>query len=319
MALKSLLLVSTMMGSLVTGCVSGTVSGTTGQGPTPPKEKTEAPNLSLSTPSGDDSEALYTSSTCPTPKAEQITSELDGDATLIRDHSCEVELLRLGTVDFVAMKKGRSLELRLRDINGIYTPLYVSNLWRFWEMDAVAFQDINGDGVGPDIAVIAHYVTGIGPTGGEPFPSPMVMLNDGNDNFDIVPAIQDRLMDSGVSTIAEIRTFLSAEIATTDSVKHCFRNEYGGGENRDVEELLVTILGNQATGEYHWIPAFKDRRFGTFEGTVTDNIVDATYTYTQEDSLESEPISVLIEKEQATFRLGGVNDKTPLERVDCWQ
>ena len=51
------------------------------------------------------------------------------------------------------------------------------------------------------------------------------------------------------------------------------------GDAKDVEELIVALDGNAATGEYNWIPAYKDKRLGKFTGTVEGQIVSATYTY----------------------------------------
>ncbi len=45
---------------------------------------------------------------------------------------------------------------------------YGNQLWAFDEVDAVAFRDVNGDGL-KDILIIAEYITGAGPGGAEPF------------------------------------------------------------------------------------------------------------------------------------------------------
>lgn len=259
-----------------------------------------------------------------TARLNQIESELEDAETLIRDHAFTVNLSRLGAVDFVpvAVRDDRdSLALRLRDKNGRYTSLFLSDMWSFYGLDAVAFEDINGDGLGPDVVAIAQYITGVGPTGGQPFPYPTVLLNDGKDGFSTDVTIENLLSENDAVTIAEVRTILSNAPANLnqESVSHCFRNEYSNGDIRDVEELIINIAGSQATGEYNWIPAFKDRRYGTFDGFFANNTVDATYTFQQEGVEDSTQISILIEENKAIVEGGApaLGLDATLTRSDC--
>lgn len=106
-----------------------------------------------------------------------------------------------------------------------------------------------------------------------------------------------------------------------DSNQQCFRNEIGSGEAKDIEELIIAMEGTQATGEYNWIPAYKDRRMGEFAGQLTGNVVEATYTYEQEGNQASTPMAILVEDDTATIEGGdpalGLN--ATLSRVDCSQ
>ena len=79
------------------------------------------------------------------------------------------------------------------------------------------------------------------------------------------------------ATVAE-----PAPVEPASSVQHCFRNETVFGEDKDVEELTVTIDGDAATGDYNWLPAFKDQRLGQFSGTVDGDTISATYEFAQE-------------------------------------
>ena len=108
-------------------------------------------------------------------------------------------------------------------------------------------------------------------------------------------------------------------IPIADSVKHCFRNEYSSGDITDIEELNITIADAQATGVYNWLPALKDKRLGEFEGVLTNDTVDAIYTYEQEGVSESVPISILINEDSATVEGGepALGLDATLERSEC--
>lgn len=45
---------------------------------------------------------------------------------------------------------------------------YGNGYWSYWNTRGVAYEDLDGDGR-KDIAILARYVTGIGPNGAEPF------------------------------------------------------------------------------------------------------------------------------------------------------
>ncbi|WP_152532146.1 hypothetical protein [Leptolyngbya sp. Heron Island J] len=70
----------------------------------------------------------------------------------------------------------------------------------------MAFEDVNSDGAGPDIIVIAEYMTGIGPTGAQPVPVATVFFNDGYDYFATNSSIDELLSSRGVETIEDVRT-----------------------------------------------------------------------------------------------------------------
>ena len=109
------------------------------------------------------------------------------------------------------------------------------------------------------------------------------------------------------------------QAAAAASAKHCFRNEHAIGDAKDVEELIVAIDDSAATGEYNWIPAYKDKRLGKFTGTVEGQIVSATYTYEQEGQSADAAITITLDEKQAAVKGGapelGLNQT--LARVDC--
>lgn len=104
--------------------------------------------------------------------------------------------------------------------------------------------------------------------------------------------------------------------------RHCFREVFelpdAQGEE-DVLELLVMTSGANATGQYNWLPARKDRRIGTIDGRYDDGVVEATYNYEQEGRASEETIVIELGDNAATVSggppelgLGGT-----ITRVDC--
>ncbi len=105
----------------------------------------------------------------------------------------------------------------------------------------------------------------------------------------------------------------------TSPIHHCFRNEYSNGGNSDVEELTVIVDGDDASGTYNWIPAYKDTRLGRFNGTFRSGNVNADYEYEQEGQLGSTSISIVVSDKQAIVS-GGPTELglgQTLARVEC--
>jgi len=112
---------------------------------------------------------------------------------------------------------------------------------------------------------------------------------------------------------------ISVESPPASSVRHCFRNEYPIDDNMDVEELIVEISDNHATGQFNWIPAYKDKRLGRFSGSIQDNTITAGYDFEQEGLSDTVTITISIEEEKAVVAGGppelGLN--VTLVRVGC--
>lgn len=103
---------------------------------------------------------------------------------IISAHSFDVELEGFGQVRFVALANALQCRFELRNADDqIYLfPAPYSNNWACWEITAVAFRDLNKDGL-KDIAVLAEAMTGIGPQGAQPFQANTIYYNTGNKAF----------------------------------------------------------------------------------------------------------------------------------------
>ncbi|MFK8186180.1 MAG: hypothetical protein AB8B99_22625 [Phormidesmis sp.] len=148
-------------------------------------------------------------------RLDLIASELGSSESLLREQSFAVNLPSLGVIDFVpsqftADNGRRKLALRWRDINGNYIPLFLSEQWDFNQLSTVAFEDIDGDRLGPDVVAIAQYTSGIGPEGAKPFSRAIVLFNDGNNQFGIDAATENWLKNTEVATLEALRTSLTA-------------------------------------------------------------------------------------------------------------
>ena len=134
-----------------------------------------------------------------------ISEEISPDRTLIHEQSFSITLPVIGQVEFVAEEsQDDHLHLSLRTASNEYEALYESRQWKLLEVTAVAFEDIHRDGDGPDIIVIADYITGIGPTGAQPFSAPIVLFNRGDDSFQNDYAVDQILSSHNVSTISGV-------------------------------------------------------------------------------------------------------------------
>ncbi|WP_338792261.1 hypothetical protein [Bernardetia sp. MNP-M8] len=112
------------------------------------------------------------------------------------------------------------------------------------------------------------------------------------------------------------------EEETVSSKTDCFRKETlfaDGSGMKDIEELNLTIENQKVTGIYNWLPAEKDQRKGTFEGTLEENTIQATYTFMQEGKTETTSITLVLEDNKVTISSSdeslGIN--TTLEKVEC--
>jgi hypothetical protein len=104
--------------------------------------------------------------------------------------------------------------------------------------------------------------------------------------------------------------------------RRCYRNEYPFEDElgqKDVQTLTIEIDGEHAIGDYNWLPAFKDKRVGRFEGSFDGRSVTATYEYVQEGQSGVTTLSIRLEPEQAVVDGGnpelGLN--ATIRRVEC--
>lgn len=103
------------------------------------------------------------------------------------------------------------------------------------------------------------------------------------------------------------------------AARHCFRNVYAGNDQTDIAELNLTIGQSGVSGEYNWLPAYKDARLGTFTGVLDGNDARVSYRYTQEGQRGTVTLDIALREKQAIVR-GGVPAlglDMALARVSC--
>ena len=135
-----------------------------------------------------------------------------------------------------------------------------------------------------------------------------------------------------LSTLAAVLLYVSCknpknEEISSENVKVateqlCFRNEYpfpDSTENIDVLNLDLQIKGDSVTGNYNWLPALKDQRNGTLEGTIQNKTINATYRYMQEGMEATAEITIMLKDDKAIVT--GDNPQSGLDtevaKIDC--
>ncbi|MGB5164618.1 MAG: hypothetical protein WBN61_05120 [Woeseiaceae bacterium] len=112
--------------------------------------------------------------------------------------------------------------------------------------------------------------------------------------------------DGGVGVAREHDAGTAAGISDAVQTQHCFRNEHPFQDTMDIEELIVVLDGGGATGQYNWLPAFKDARLGRFTGSLHGNTISADYAYEQEGQSATIRISIILEDDRAIVEGGPV-------------
>jgi hypothetical protein len=93
---------------------------------------------------------------------------------------------------------------------------------------------------------------------------------------------------------------------------------YASGDHAQLAAGLRSET-NKLAGEYHWLPAFKDERLGTFEGRIDDQLISASYEYTQEGRSQIIPITIRLEPGRAIVEGGPAESGlgATIRQVDC--
>ena len=134
------------------------------------------------------------------------------------DQSFWVNLHDIGEVAFVLTEAVSEPSIAVNDLaiylmlpDGTLLEQLPANLdsdsWLLWETQAVSFWLYQGYEV---LVVIADYITGVGPTGSEPFPVTTIYNNEGG-YFSMDAVASRRLTDWGVSTVDEALDMLQTE------------------------------------------------------------------------------------------------------------
>ncbi len=122
----------------------------------------------------------------------------------------------------------------------------------------------------------------------------------------------------------EVLTEVSEEMPAqnTEVTKMCFKNEFPFKDDpsqKDVQELTITFEGSRVWGTYHWLPAFKDKREGKFEGTINDNTISANYRFIQEGKDDAAQITIVLMEDLATVTGGSpeMGLEAKIEKIPC--
>lgn len=118
----------------------------------------------------------------------------------------------------------------------------------------------------------------------------------------------------------KINDAIQAKNSATE--KLCYKNEYAhkdSPEYKDITELNIVIDGNKVTGEYNYLPAERDQRFGQIEGTIDNDTISAKYTFEQEGQKDMESINIILNDKSAKIEGGdpalGLSDN--IVQIDC--
>ncbi len=87
----------------------------------------------------------------------------------------------------------------------------------------------------------------------------------------------------------------------------------------DFEVLQITVADKTVEGEFHWLPAFKDRRIGYIKGTKTNQEVLAKYDYTQEGKKSSVEIQLILNDQSISVSGGepALGLTSEISKIDC--
>ncbi|VUD69299.1 hypothetical protein TDB9533_04666 [Thalassocella blandensis] len=113
---------------------------------------------------------------------------------------------------------------------------------------------------------------------------------------------------------------LTAVAKSSMNTSMCFQNTFGSGDATDTQVLWFTLENQNIAGEYHWLPAFKDKRTGTFTGQLDNNgEADVVYHFIQEGQEDTQSLH-LVFSSQSIKIIGaepslGIN--ADIHRVEC--
>lgn len=130
-------------------------------------------------------------------------------------------------------------------------------------------------------------------------------------------------------TIIALSVIISFEfVGCSESSKNnteqirCFKNELSfknDASQKDILELKLSIEGEKVTGDYNWFPVQKDQRKGHLNGTIQNNVINATYIFSQEGIKDTSQLTITLNDAKAIVKGGKAQlglDATIIE-VDC--
>ncbi|HEY1041204.1 MAG TPA: hypothetical protein VGE63_00560 [Candidatus Paceibacterota bacterium] len=98
----------------------------------------------------------------------------------------------------------------------------------------------------------------------------------------------------------------------SETTKLCFYRETGT-TMKDIAWLTLTINNTATSGEFHILPAEKDKKIGPYTGTIESNptmaAVRATWTASAEGMTNPEELIFVVDAEGAHIGFGGMKDR----------
>lgn len=104
----------------------------------------------------------------------------------------------------------------------------------------------------------------------------------------------------------------------------CYQKIVGTAASQDTEVLWLKFDtdSGRVSGQYHWLPAFKDKRVGEFTGVLTQlNTANVEYHFLQEGIEASIRLALTFDKNSITIQGGepSIGLNTTLPSIDCTQ
>ncbi len=114
----------------------------------------------------------------------------------------------------------------------------------------------------------------------------------------------------------------TAKTSVSNNGLLCFQKIYPYQDNpsiQDVLELNLTIDGNTVSGNYNWLPAEKDQRRGTLDGSLTDDTITAQYRFMQEGMEQTATLKIRLMDDEVQVE-GGEPELglgATIDKIDC--
>jgi hypothetical protein len=137
-------------------------------------------------------------------------STASAEQSVVAKQSFDTSFKGFGAVRFVTLRDTAGgpgkcrFELRRAGQTVYRFPMAYADQWSCFDVTAVAFRDVNDDGR-KDVLVLATAVTGIGPTGAQPFQANSVYYNTGASRF-----VTDQKIDEFASKSKTARSLARA-------------------------------------------------------------------------------------------------------------
>ena len=92
----------------------------------------------------------------------------------------------------------------------------------------------------------------------------------------------------------------------------CFLNKQG----KDSTSMELAVNGNKVSGQMNWLLYQKDSRKGAIEGTISNDTIHATWSFTQEGMKDTLKLNFLFKNNQLSQKPLKLNTKTGREQTD---